>query len=76
MQADRRNKLSILERGVSAVAAAEQRALADLHRAGWQFRTIEQARAWLKAERTIQAMTTEQVIENYINGHHRKESNA
>lgn len=63
---ERRNRLAILEREIAYVSAAEVRALADLNRAGFNFRTIGQARSWLKAETTMQRLTTDEVIHQYL----------
>jgi hypothetical protein len=68
MDATRRRKLEHLERELSRLDAAEQRALAVLDRVGYSFRSVAQARKWLEAERTMQCLTVDQVIQQYIDG--------
>lgn len=44
-------------------AAWEKRTLADLRVAGFQFRTVEQAFRYWQAQKTLAAMTSDQVVE-------------
>jgi hypothetical protein len=63
---ERRKRLNALERVVSRYAATEERLLADLRLAGWNFNTIEAARKRLKAENTIAGLSDEERIERLV----------
>lgn len=52
MDRQTRNRLEILERVVREVEAREERAMADLRRAGFTFGSFAEAERYLKSERT------------------------
>lgn len=66
MNADRRRKLQALERELGRLDGVEKRVLADLRLAGYQFRTVAQARQWMAAECTLQRRTADQLVETYL----------
>ncbi|MCI2959530.1 hypothetical protein MN032_17735 [Agromyces atrinae] len=70
MKRGRRDKLVALERVLGNLDGAERRALADLRQAGFGFRTVEQARHWLKAEQTLQSRVAAQINQDYIESGH------
>lgn len=53
MKRDDRRKAAALESAVALVDAAERRAIADLHRAGFGYQSIAVARRRLSALRTL-----------------------
>lgn len=61
MNARDRNKAALLESIMARHDAAERRTLADLHRAGFRFRSIESARHRLKVQRSLHGFTQRQI---------------
>ena len=58
-----RNKGALLVRILTSHEAKEAGTLADLRAAGFKFTTIEQANRHLQAQRTIAALSPEQLVE-------------
>ena len=58
-----RDKAARLESILRSHDAFEQRTLADLRVAGFNFRTIDQANRYRKAQRTLARMSSEDAIE-------------
>lgn len=58
-----RQKAARLERALDQHAAWENRTLADLHTAGYNFRTIESAYQYRAAQRTLARLKHDELIE-------------
>lgn len=63
MTAEQRRRLARLDRILESHDAFEKRTMADLRVAGFAFNTIGEARRYQFARRTVEAMTTDQVVE-------------
>lgn len=58
-----RQKAARLDRALTQHAAWEQRTLADLHTAGYNFQTVEQAFKYRAAQRTLARMRHDELVE-------------
>ena len=67
MQRTSRQKAAVLSRILDAHAAWERRTLADLHVAGFRFRTVEQAFQYRAAQQTLARMGADELVEFVAN---------
>lgn len=58
-----RNRLAILDTAMSKLATAEKQALFELRQAGYEFKTIEQARAFQERARLLVRTQAEAISE-------------
>ena len=59
----RRGRAIRLEKILATHAAWERRTLADLRTSGFKFNTVEQARRYLQAQKTLASLTFEELVE-------------